>query len=440
MDLSELQWFQARVADALARTDDLAQRTHDSQPLDGATLLPLLDELRTAMEELQVANEELRARSDELRSARGIIELDRLRYRDLFMAAPDAYLVTDGLGVIQDANPGAASLLHMPASALRGRPLALHVPVPARQAFRRELNTLKGAVGVQRLTIALRTPDAQGGEATREVCASVRTLTPRSGSVELCWTLRDVEKPRQEAARWRELEASLTGGKHSDRLGDATTLAATIAQWWREATRGIVMVPDALGHLRAIAPSETPILVFERLQRRLGDGPALDAYRDGRAVEIPDLASDQRYPRFGPPAVMAGITAVRAYPLFGDVGEHPIGVLVLTDKQAGEVPEQLLRGAGLIAEVALTLTKQARDATEATELAAQLQQALDSRVKIEQAKGKLAERLRCKPDQAFQLMRRYARSHNLRLHDFAAQFVDNEITLDAPDSRTFPSS
>ncbi len=430
MNSPELQWFETRVADAVARMGDLEQRTPDSHTLDYAVLL---EELRTAMEELQVANEELRAQSDELQSARRVIELDRLRYRDLFLAAPDACLVTDALGVIQEANPEAATLLGLAPDALRGRPLALHVAPSGRQAFRRELDTLKDAAGVQQLTIRLRPMGPPGRETAREVATSVRAFASHYGSVELCWTLRDAEEPRQEAARWRELEAGLDGGTYPDRLSDATTLAATIAEWWREATHGIVMVPDAHGDLHAITPSEVPMLVFERLQRRLGEGPALDAYREGRAVEIPDLASDPRYPRFGPAAVMAGITVVRAYPLFGNASEHPIGVLVLTDTQAGEISEQLLRGAALIAEVAFTLTEQARAVTEATEVAAQLQFALDSRVKIEQAKGKLAERLRCKPDQAFQVMRRYARSHNLRLHDFAARFVDNEITLDARD-------
>jgi AmiR/NasT family two-component response regulator len=54
----------------------------------------------------------------------------------------------------------------------------------------------------------------------------------------------------------------------------------------------------------------------------------------------------------------------------------------------------------------------------------QLQGALNSRVLIEQAKGKLAERAGLDMDQAFTMLRAYARDHNLRLSDLAQAFID----------------
>ena len=55
--------------------------------------------------------------------------------------------------------------------------------------------------------------------------------------------------------------------------------------------------------------------------------------------------------------------------------------------------------------------------------AAQLQQALDSRVVIEQAKGVLVERFGIDSDEAFRLLRRTARSNRIRLHEVCAQVV-----------------
>jgi AmiR/NasT family two-component response regulator len=60
----------------------------------------------------------------------------------------------------------------------------------------------------------------------------------------------------------------------------------------------------------------------------------------------------------------------------------------------------------------------------------QLQRALDSRIVIEQAKGVLAERYRMDVDDAFELLRRSARNHRLRLHALAAAVVASHETPD----------
>lgn len=53
----------------------------------------------------------------------------------------------------------------------------------------------------------------------------------------------------------------------------------------------------------------------------------------------------------------------------------------------------------------------------------QLQTALDSRVAIEQAKGILAERESITPDDAFNKIRRQARTERRKLHDLATEIV-----------------
>jgi AmiR/NasT family two-component response regulator len=59
---------------------------------------------------------------------------------------------------------------------------------------------------------------------------------------------------------------------------------------------------------------------------------------------------------------------------------------------------------------------------------ANLQRALDSRVVIEQAKGVLAERFALDVTDAFELLRRSARNHRMRLHDLAERVVATRET------------
>jgi hypothetical protein len=68
-------------------------------------------------------------------------------------------------------------------------------------------------------------------------------------------------------------------------------------------------------------------------------------------------------------------------------------------------------------------------------VAEQLQAALDSRVVIEQAKGKLAERFRIDMDRAFTMLRDYARTTNQHLTDVARDFVNGATAEFPPPAR-----
>lgn len=67
--------------------------------------------------------------------------------------------------------------------------------------------------------------------------------------------------------------------------------------------------------------------------------------------------------------------------------------------------------------------------TEATlERRAQLEQALRSRVAIEQAKGVIAERYSLDLDEAFEAIRRAARSNRMKLHELVRQIEPGKPT------------
>ena len=58
---------------------------------------------------------------------------------------------------------------------------------------------------------------------------------------------------------------------------------------------------------------------------------------------------------------------------------------------------------------------------------AQLQEALTSRIIIEQAKGVLAERGSLGMDAAFDRLRGYSRRHNLKLSDVGQQIIESDL-------------
>jgi PAS domain S-box-containing protein len=82
---------------------------------------------------------------------------------------------------------------------------------------------------------------------------------------------------------------------------------------------------------------------------------------------------------------------------------------------------------GVVCNLHLSVARLARERAE--ERVAQLQQALTTRVIIEQAKGFLTGRDGVPPDTGFERLRRYARRHGKPLREVAAHLVDGTLAL-----------
>jgi AmiR/NasT family two-component response regulator len=72
---------------------------------------------------------------------------------------------------------------------------------------------------------------------------------------------------------------------------------------------------------------------------------------------------------------------------------------------------------------------QERSTSAATESANGLQRALTSRIRIEQAKGILAERVGVGVDEAFEFLRRYSRRHQAGITVIAEGVVRRELDI-----------
>jgi signal transduction histidine kinase len=122
-----------------ARVTALDRRSGDTPDEARALLADLLEELQTSLEELQVSEEELRQQNEELVGSRRALEAEHRRYQELFEFAPDAYLVTDALGTILEANQAAGGLLGVSQKFLTGKPLITFIPDDERRDFRSRL-------------------------------------------------------------------------------------------------------------------------------------------------------------------------------------------------------------------------------------------------------------------------------------------------------------
>ena len=179
----------------------------------------------------------------------------------------------------------------------------------------------------------------------------------------------------------------------------------------------------------SVATTNTPEGdAVEQLEVELGEGPCIDSIRLGHAVRVPDLAdAAERYPAFAPRALEAGIRSIHALPMVGR-GEV-VGSLDVMAYTETDLSETELATAQMLADVAVSYIITVRLHEESTKLAAQLQEALDNRVVVEQAKGILFERYGGTMGQAFDRLRGHARSNNETVRRVAEALVAGRLRL-----------
>jgi GAF domain-containing protein len=183
-----------------------------------------------------------------------------------------------------------------------------------------------------------------------------------------------------------------------------------------------LLLADPRGELRVVAASSEAARLLELFQLQNDQGPCLDCFRSGHPVAAPNLSADQRWPRFAAAAGQAGFSAVQALPM--RLRDQIIGALNLFRATPGTFDTDSVHVGQAMADVATIGLLHERSMRRSDTLNEQLQTALNSRVIIEQAKGKLAERLGIDVNQAFTLLRDQARNRNQRLSDLARAVVD----------------
>ncbi len=167
------------------------------------------------------------------------------------------------------------------------------------------------------------------------------------------------------------------------------------------------------GRVRTPAASDDVPRLVDTVQYETGEGPCLDAIREHEVFQTDDLTKEPRWPNFSRRAAeKSGVSSMLCYRLF--VEADTMGALNLYSKERNAFDAED-RAVGSIfaahASVALSAARQ-KD---------QLEQAIETRDLIGQAKGILMARQDVTAEQAFDMLRRGSQRLNIKLRDLARQ-------------------
>ncbi len=245
------------------------------------------------------------------------------------------------------------------------------------------------------------------------------------------------QRVRQVTEAFVEITNSLVDGY--DIVDLYSALTEHCASLLDIASAGLLLA-DGKGVLHVVAASSEATRDLELFQLQRQDGPCLDSFRTGAPVAVPDLSQEHaRWPEFVPAALAAGFASVHAVPM--RIRDTRLGTLGLFGTEAGPLNDDDRNLSQALAHVASMALVSGRAADDKAAINAQLQEALTSRVIIEQAKGVLAHAGQVSADAAFARLRHYAREHDQPLAAVARQLADTSLpATDVLAAHSEPSS
>lgn len=181
------------------------------------------------------------------------------------------------------------------------------------------------------------------------------------------------------------------------------------------------------GRMQFLLSTSGRVTEVERVQERTQDGPAVAAQSSQAPVVVAELDGEARWGEYAEAARSAGLSAVLALPL--SQGDHRLGALDIYDESVREWTEAELDAATLLAQVATGYIVHASKLDHYRRLTEQLQRALDSRVVIEQAKGRVSGSRGVTGEEAFAAIRRHARTSQRPVRDVASDVVEGRLDL-----------
>jgi GAF domain-containing protein len=159
-------------------------------------------------------------------------------------------------------------------------------------------------------------------------------------------------------------------------------------------------------------------------QYRTDEGPCLEAVRTGEIYKIDDMSGETRWPHFAPRAAQEGVTSSYSMPLV--VGGRILGALNLYSLHSRFGADDERVGQAFARQAAIALAN-AQAYQKTRDLVDQLNEALQSRDVIGQAKGILMAQESITADVAFERLRTMSQSGNVKLRELAQHIVDSML-------------
>ncbi len=189
-----------------------------------------------------------------------------------------------------------------------------------------------------------------------------------------------------------------------------------------------VMLASPAGDLQVVASSSDTMRSLELFELQTNEGPCVDCFQSGAPIVNVELAGARvQWPLFAPRAVADGFHSVHALPMH--LRSTTVGALNLFRTARGSLGADDVLVAQALADVATIAIIQHQASVDAAVLNAQLGEALNSRIVIEQAKGRISEASGRDVNESFRRLRSHARNHNLRLTDLAREVVDGTMAV-----------
>lgn len=209
----------------------------------------------------------------------------------------------------------------------------------------------------------------------------------------------------------------LPGRSFSDLLDVVVNLAVSAVEGITGAS--VSVVHRDTERLETSNATSADIRRVDEAQYDKGEGPCVEAIRTGTetTIEIPT----RRWPEFSDSAAAAGVRSVQSYPLAVD--GRTLGALNCYSTSETALAAAATRVVRDLASQAAVVLANATALAVAEMTNRQLQEALETRDLIGQAKGILMARQNIDADAAFDILRRASQRSNRKLRDIAAEIL-----------------